>query len=71
MPVAPVATEGRAEACSLSGLPLGAMVTSWCWLLLRTKSGSLVLPWLGSVLITLAPVATKGHMDAQGLDQNL
>lgn len=68
MPVAPVATEGCEEACSVSGMPLGGHGDI---LVLRTKSRSLVLPRLGSVLISLVPVVTKGHMDAQYLDQNL
>lgn len=46
-------------------LPLGAMVTSWSRLLLKTMSGSVVLPWLGSELMSLAYDATGGHIDAE------
>ena len=42
------------------------MVTSRAGLRPRTMSASVVLPQLGSVLISVAHVTTKGHMNAWG-----
>lgn len=43
------------------------MVMSGSMLLLSPKSGSMILLWLGSVLMTVACVASKGHVDVCGL----
>lgn len=39
--------------------------------LLKTMSGSVVLPWPGSALMSMAQIATKGYIDACGLCYNL
>lgn len=47
------------------------MVKSKPGLMLRTMSGSLVLPRLGSVLISMVCVVMKDHTDVCGLGHNL
>lgn len=47
------------------------LVTSGPGLLPRTTSWPMVLPQLGSILMSMAPVITKGRMDAWGLGPNL
>lgn len=49
----------------------GAMVISGPRLLPRTMSGFMVLPQLGSALISVAHGNIKGHTEAQGLGSNL
>ena len=44
-----------------------AMVASRPELQLRTMSGSMIIPRLGSVLMFKAPLTIEGHVDAQGL----
>lgn len=52
-------------------LPLGTMITPGTRLLSRTMTGPVVLPHPGSVLMFMAHVATKGHIDAWDLGCNL
>lgn len=52
-------------------LPPGTMVTSRPRLLPRTLTRFMVLPQLGSILMTMAYVTTKGHIDTRGLGHNL
>lgn len=56
---------GRAEeATKVVGCsPPEAMVTSGRWLLPRALSGSVAMPHTQSVLMSLAPVTTKGNED--------
>lgn len=51
-------------------LPPGAMLSPGPGTLLRTMSGSMILPQQGSVLMSVAHAATKDHTDAQGLGHN-
>lgn len=51
-----------------SVLTPGTMVISRPRPLSKTMSGSVVFPQSGSVLMSVAHVATKDHMDAWGLD---
>lgn len=54
-----------------STLPPEAMGTSRHMLFLRARSGFMVLYQLGSVLIYLAHVTTKGYVDVPGLNCHL
>lgn len=53
----------RAVPSGWPELPPGAMVTTRPGLLLRTMSGSMVIPQLRSLLKSVAHIATKGHME--------
>lgn len=44
----------------------GVMVSSGIDLLLRATSGSVALQWLGSGVMSVAPVTTKASTDAPG-----
>lgn len=52
-------------------LPPMAIVTSIPGLVLKTMSGSVILPQQGSVLMFVAYATTKGHMDAPDLGCHL
>lgn len=45
-------------------LSLGAKETSGPWLLLGTMSGSLTLQWLGSGVMSIAPVTTTEALNS-------
>lgn len=53
----------RSPECSV---PPEAIARSGSMLLQRTLSGSMIVLWLGSVLMTVAQVATKGRVDVCG-----
>lgn len=59
---------GEPDISSLRWLPPEAMVMSPPILLLRARSGSVVLQQQGPVLVSVSHIATKGHGDIPGLD---
>ena len=67
----PCCSWGRTD---LSDILPGSRVTSgdiWTRIAARDQSGSMALLQIGSVLMSMTPVAVEGHADSTGLGHNL